>query len=212
MEAERQPAVERADVWYRQYKDEDDLPLVMSLIDNELSEPYSIFTYRYFLHSWPHLCFLVFKGEQCFGTVVAKMDVHRGKALRGYIAMLTVDKAFRYLGVGSELVQRTIAAMVEGGCEEVALEAEVTNGGALRLYQKLGFIRDKRLRKYYLSGSDAYRLKLLLPAAPERQRQELEAAQQLQQLGLGDNDGQTAEQVQQGDVEQQQGEHDLHAV
>lgn len=111
---------------------------VMRLIDNELSEPYSIFTYRrgssagpraaasrpltrgstrcfacwlggrfaarhapnaplpgassllphlarYFLHSWPHLCFLVFKGDHCFGTVVAKMDVsaaqHNSSAL-----------------------------------------------------------------------------------------------------------------------------------
>lgn len=33
---------------------------------------------RYFLHSWPHLCFLVFKGDHCFGTVVAKMDVSVG--------------------------------------------------------------------------------------------------------------------------------------
>jgi hypothetical protein len=32
--------------------------------------------------------------------VVAKMDVHRGKALRGYIAMLTVEQEHRYLGVG----------------------------------------------------------------------------------------------------------------
>lgn len=29
-----------------QYRDERDLPTVMDLIDNELSEPYSIFTYR----------------------------------------------------------------------------------------------------------------------------------------------------------------------
>lgn len=28
------------------------------------------------------------------------MQVHRGKALRGYIAMLTVEKPYRYLGVG----------------------------------------------------------------------------------------------------------------
>jgi peptide alpha-N-acetyltransferase len=75
--------------------------------------------------------------------------------------------------------------MVAGGCEEVALEAEVTNSGALRLYAKLGFIRDKRLARYYLSGSDAYRLKLLLPQPPGR-RQELEAARQLQQLSLGE--------------------------
>ena len=31
---------------FLQYEGEQDLPMVMHLIDNELSEPYSIFTYR----------------------------------------------------------------------------------------------------------------------------------------------------------------------
>ena len=48
---------------------------------------------------------------------------------------------------GSELVRRAIAEMVNRGCEEVMLEAEVTNAGALRLYANLGFIRDKRLQR-----------------------------------------------------------------
>ena len=48
---------------------------------------------------------------------------------------------------GTELVKRAIQQMVVGGCEEVVLEAEVTNTGALALYQNLGFIRDKRLHK-----------------------------------------------------------------
>ena len=60
-----------------QYKDERDLPIVMHLIDNELSEPYSIFTYRYFLHQWPQLCYLAYDGDKPFGVVVCKMDVHR---------------------------------------------------------------------------------------------------------------------------------------
>jgi peptide alpha-N-acetyltransferase len=48
---------------------------------------------------------------------------------------------------GSELVKRSIQAMIAGGCEEVVLEAEVSNNGALKLYQGLGFLRDKRLHK-----------------------------------------------------------------
>jgi len=42
------------------------------------------------------------------------------------------------------------------------LEAEVTNSAALSLYENLGFVRDKYLHRYYLSGVDAYRLKLWL--------------------------------------------------
>ena len=47
--------------------------------------------------------------------------------------------------------------------EKVVLEAELSNTAALRFYARMGFIRDKRLNRYYLNGSDAFRLKLLLP-------------------------------------------------
>lgn len=62
--------------------------------------------------------------------------------------------------MGSQLVKLAVRAMREGGCSEAVLETEVTNQGALRLYEGLGFIRDKRLHRYYLNGNDAYRLKV----------------------------------------------------
>jgi hypothetical protein len=46
-------------IQYVSYKDETLLETIMSLIDQELSEPYSIFTYRYFITLWPNLCFMV---------------------------------------------------------------------------------------------------------------------------------------------------------
>ena len=46
--------------------------------------------------------------------------------------------------------------------DEVVLETEITNGAALRLYQNFGFLKDKRLKKYYLNGQDAFRLKMIL--------------------------------------------------
>lgn len=51
-------------------------------------------------------------------------------------------------------------------CEEVVLETEITNKAALSLYENLGFIRDKRLCKYYMNGVDAFRLKLFLNNGP----------------------------------------------
>jgi len=118
------------------------------------------------------------------------MDVHRGKQLRGYLAMLVVDKTYRGKGIGepwrgcvglkwvwllhvlhsptypetpnhrnqpttttgSKLARMAIQAMIDGGAEEVALEAEVTNTGALMLYRALGFIRDKRLHRWAAAG------------------------------------------------------------
>ena len=39
-------------ILYRQYTGESDLPCIMALVQHELSEPYVIYTYRYFLHQW----------------------------------------------------------------------------------------------------------------------------------------------------------------
>ena len=44
---------------YVNYESELQMQDIMSLIQKDLSEPYSIYTYRYFIHNWPHLCFLV---------------------------------------------------------------------------------------------------------------------------------------------------------
>ncbi|KAH9743142.1 N-alpha-acetyltransferase MAK3 [Citrus sinensis] len=103
-----------------------------------------------------------FHKGKCVGTVVCKMGEHRS-TFRGYIAMLVVIKPYRGRGIATELVTRSIKVMMESGCEEVTLEAEVTNKGALALYGRLGFIRAKRLFRYYLNGVDAFRLKLLFP-------------------------------------------------
>lgn len=42
------------------------------------------------------------------------------------------------------------------------METEESNTGALRLYERLGFMRDKRLPRYYLNNGDAFRLKLIV--------------------------------------------------
>lgn len=39
-------------VIYRPYSGEADLPYIMDLVQSELSEPYVIYTFRYFLHQW----------------------------------------------------------------------------------------------------------------------------------------------------------------
>lgn len=35
------------------------LPAIRQLISTDLSEPYSIYVYRYFLYEWGDLCFMV---------------------------------------------------------------------------------------------------------------------------------------------------------
>ncbi|XP_069115993.1 N-alpha-acetyltransferase 30-like [Argopecten irradians] len=147
---------------YIVYKSEVQMPDIMRLITKDLSEPYSIYTYRYFIHNWPKLCFLAMDGTKCVGAIVCKLDMHKKMVRRGYIAMLAVDSDYRRKRIGSHLVRKAIRAMILDDCDEVVLETEITNKAALRLYENLGFVRDKRLFRYYLNGVDALRLKLWL--------------------------------------------------
>lgn len=147
-------------ITYQVYESELQMPNIMSIIQKDLSEPYSIYTYRYFIHNWPRLCFLALHEERCVGAIVCKLDIHRQNIRRGYIAMLAVDKDYRKLKIGTTLVQKAIQAMREDNADEVVLETEITNRPALQLYENLGFVRDKRLFHYYLNGVDALRLKL----------------------------------------------------
>ncbi|XP_055612807.1 N-alpha-acetyltransferase 30A [Uranotaenia lowii] len=154
------PEPPKPHIAYQVYESELQMPSIMSLIQKDLSEPYSIYTYRYFIHNWPRLCFLAQHEDRCVGAIVCKLDIHRQTIRRGYIAMLAVDKDYRKLKIGTTLVQKAIQAMLEDNADEVVLETEITNRPALRLYENLGFVRDKRLFHYYLNGVDALRLKL----------------------------------------------------
>lgn len=59
---ENEKTKEVDDLQYVQYhgsKEETYLPAIRQLISKDLSEPYSIYVYRYFLYQWGDLCYMV---------------------------------------------------------------------------------------------------------------------------------------------------------
>ncbi|KAL8963477.1 MAG: hypothetical protein Q9193_000260 [Seirophora villosa] len=150
-------------VQYHSSKESIYLAAIRQLISNDLSEPYSIYVYRYFLYQWGDLCFLALdKEENMLGVVISKLEPHRGGPLRGYIAMLAVKKEHRGQGIATKLVRMAIDIMIERDADEIALETEVTNTAAMKLYERLGFLRSKRLHRYYLNGNSAFRFVLFV--------------------------------------------------
>lgn len=95
------------DIRFESYQSELQMADIMKLIQKDLSEPYSIYTYRYFIHNWPKLCFLAVHDAKCIGAIVCKLDLHR-TVKRGYIAMLAVDEKYRKRKIGSKLVTQAI--------------------------------------------------------------------------------------------------------
>jgi len=103
--------------------------------------------------------------DSLIGVIVCKLEPHQSHSpptLRGYIAMLAVSSTHRNHGIATSLVKQAIDAMVERNADEVVLETEEENVPAMKLYERLGFLRSKKLHRYYLNGSSAYRLVLHL--------------------------------------------------
>ncbi|EJW79399.1 N-acetyltransferase 12 [Wuchereria bancrofti] len=106
-----------------EYENEYQMADIMRLITKVLSEPYSIYTYRYFIHNWPKLCLLALdeNDDKYVGAIVCKLDLSRENRRRGYIAMLAVDESCRKMGIGTRLVQKAISNMQEMGCDQVII-------------------------------------------------------------------------------------------
>lgn len=134
---------------------------ISNLISANLSEPYSIYVYWYFFHQWPQYCFLAsdLDSQDIIGVLICKVGPQRDVRLRGYIGMLVIEPKYRGRGMAKRLVSLGIEKMIEWDhVDEIMLETETTNDAALRLYELFGFIRTKRMYRYYLNGSDAFRL------------------------------------------------------
>jgi peptide alpha-N-acetyltransferase len=81
--------------------------------------------------------------------------------------MLAVSSAYRGYGIATTLVRKALDVMIQRGADEVVLETEETNVPAMKLYERLGFLRSKKLHRYYLNGNSAYRLVLQLKKTGE---------------------------------------------
>lgn len=116
------------DVRINPFKDESQLDEIMALIDSELSEPYTIYTYRYFIHQWPSLCFLAHTCHESrpVGVVIGKLDRHLkgNRYMRGYIGMLSVDRPHRGKGIATQLLQTALTEMIKQGAQEVCRRGE----------------------------------------------------------------------------------------
>lgn len=152
-------------VQYSLQKESQYLAQIRELIAKDLSEPYSIYVYHYFLYQWAELCFMAIdttNNHQLAGVVICKLEPHRGEPMRGYIAMLATKEEHRGKGIATTLVSKAIDLMIAKDADEIALETEESNTAAMKLYERLGFLRSKKLHRYYLNGSSAYRLLLYL--------------------------------------------------
>ncbi|KAL0249167.1 hypothetical protein GEMRC1_004400 [Eukaryota sp. GEM-RC1] len=146
----------------RDYESEANLNDIMVFLGDILSEPYSRWTYRYFVGEFPQYCILAVDSvtSRLVGCIIGRVDFDQSIGSHGYIGMVAVDPSYRNQGIAQLLIKEELNRFKADGFSDVILETEVTNPASLRVYQKYGFLREQLLPKYYLNGNDAFRLRL----------------------------------------------------
>ena len=70
----------------------------------------------------------------------------------GHVTQICVTPERRGLGIGSELLWRSIRSLCEAGCDAVSLTVTAANTGAVRLYERIGFRTIRKFRAYVWEG------------------------------------------------------------
>jgi ribosomal protein S18 acetylase RimI-like enzyme len=63
----------------------------------------------------------------------------------GFVKDLVVGESWRRRGLGEALLRQTLAAFAARGAAGVELKVHATNAGAVRLYERLGFVVVERI-------------------------------------------------------------------
>lgn len=73
-----------------------------------------------------------------------------------YINTLIVDKRFQKQGLATTLLTLTFDKMRSKGIRKVCLHVNIKNINAIKLFEKIGFIKDGIVKNYYGNDNDAY--------------------------------------------------------
>ena len=74
---------------------------------------------------------------------------------QGHIISIAVDKNYRRLGAGTELLVRAIAILSLLNIDAIYLEVRETNASAVEFYERFNFIKDRVVPGYYENGEGA---------------------------------------------------------
>lgn len=142
---------------------EEDLLAVMNINRICLPENYTYGFFETILHSYPKSFLVAEVDGQIAGYIMCRVErvlsrFQRFKICKaGHVISIAVLPEYRRMGIASSLLKNAMKVLIEVyDCSEVFLEVRVSNTPAITLYEKLGFIKVDRIKKYYIDGEDAY--------------------------------------------------------
>jgi len=127
-----------------------------------LPEHYSDYFYESLLEELPEAFIVAEISGKIIGYIMCKTEYgfsnfkKLGFVKKGHVVSVSVVEEYRGKGFGSALVDESIKGVKIRQCNELYLEVRCSNNDAVKLYEKLGFSINQRLKTYYRDGEDAY--------------------------------------------------------
>ena len=127
-----------------------------------LPEHYSDYFYESLLDELPEAFLIAEISGELIGYIMCKTEYgfsnfkKLGFVKKGHVVSVAVIDEYRGKGFGSELVNESLKGVKMRQCGEMYLEVRCSNTDAVKLYEKLGFSINQRLKTYYRDGEDAY--------------------------------------------------------
>jgi N-terminal acetyltransferase B complex catalytic subunit len=102
-------------------------------------------------------------GRECMGYILGKVE-GQGEKWHGHVTAVTVAPDFRRLGLARQLMLllEDVTHRVHNGFF-VDLFVRVSNGVAIRMYEKFGYIVYRTVLGYYSSEENAYDMRKAMP-------------------------------------------------
>lgn len=88
--------------------------------------------------------------EQLIGYIILWIDETNSE-----IIDLVIEKEYRNKGNGKALLEFSFAFLINKSVKTLSLEVSQYNNEAIRLYEKLGFCKEKTIKNYY-KNADAF--------------------------------------------------------
>ena len=139
-----------------------DIIPVMEINLKTLPEHYSDYFYESLLDELPEAFLIAEISGKLIGYIMCKTEYgfsnfkKLGFVKKGHVVSVAVIDEHRGKGIGSELVNESLKGVKMRQCGEMYLEVRCSNNDAVKLYEKLGFSINQRLKTYYRDGEDAY--------------------------------------------------------
>lgn len=134
-----------------------DLEAIFELDQICFAEPFrfALETMRWFVEARNALTVIAERGTETAGFCIA--HVERNDNVRvGYVVTLDVRYSERRRGLAQRLMREVETQAREAGCNSMTLHVSVGNKGAIRFYERLGYIRSQEVPDFYGKGFAAW--------------------------------------------------------